>query len=266
MKWFRLYTEIVDDRKLRRLSPSQRWLWVAMMCVARKSPVPGVLLLSENVPVNIDDLSDIAAISKEEVLAGIEAFKHQGMLDETDGVYQLINWDKRQFTSDNSTERVKRLRERKRNDNETLQQRYSNNLETPPETETDTDTETEREIDGNSLLFENDVADKDPNATPISRNEYTPEFEKWYSAWPRAEAKKDSFRNFEKIRKSDGLGLIWQCTNNYLAYRKSIPERTRGPDYSSRNFFGQKSYYEDFIKPKFYVVQNNDNLINGQRF
>ncbi len=97
---------------------------------------------------------------------------------------------------------------------------------------------------------------------------YTADFEKWYSIWPRPEAKKDSFANFEKIRKTRGIDVVWQCTNNYLNYRESIPERERGPDYSSRNFFGQKAYYEDFIQPKLYVVRKTeqDNLINGHRF
>ena len=97
---------------------------------------------------------------------------------------------------------------------------------------------------------------------------YTSDFENWYSAWPRPEAKRDSFKNFEKIRKSKGIEFIWQCTNNYLSYRRSIPETKRGPDYSSRNFFGQRAYYEDFIQPKLYIVKNQegDRTLNGHLF
>jgi hypothetical protein len=83
-----------------------------------------------------------------------------------------------------------------------------------------------------------------------NRNIYTPEFESWYSEYPRPEAKAESFKSFEKIRKDKGLDFIWICTSNYINYRNSIPEHERGPAYSSRNFFGQKAYYEDFIQPK----------------
>lgn len=108
----------------------------------------------------------------------------------------------------------------------------------------------------------------DKNERMKERDIYTPEFETWYSSWPRPEAKRDSYRNFERIRKDKGLDFIWQCTKNYLSYRQSIPERERGPDYSSRNFFGQKAYYEDFIQPKLFVVKNGDTArtINGHRF
>lgn len=128
--WLRLYTDIKNDRKLRRLPPGQRWLWVVMMALAKESPRPGWLLLSEGVPVTIDDLSDEAAITADEVTGGIEMFIKQNMLEEVDGVYHLINWDKRQFASDNSTERTKRYRQRK---NETSQERHSDVTVTPPE-------------------------------------------------------------------------------------------------------------------------------------
>jgi hypothetical protein len=38
-----------------------------------------------------------------------------GLIDNCEGVFRPHNWDDRQFQSDNSTPRVKRLRERRRN-------------------------------------------------------------------------------------------------------------------------------------------------------
>lgn len=134
--WLRLYTEIRNDRKLRRLSPAQRWLWVVILTIAKESPEPGSLLLSEGVPVTVEDLADDAAIPVDEVQQGIEAFITQKMLEQIDGVWRLVNWDKRQFSSDSSTERVRRHRQKKQ-ENETLQKRYNEVSETPPETETD---------------------------------------------------------------------------------------------------------------------------------
>lgn len=134
--WLRLYTEIRNDRKLRRLSPAQRWLWVVILTIAKESPSPGCLLLSEGVPVTIEDLADDAAISLDQVQQGIEAFEAQRMIEQIDGVWYLVNWDKRQFVSDNSTERVKKHRQKKQQ-NETLQDRCNDVTVTPPETETD---------------------------------------------------------------------------------------------------------------------------------
>jgi hypothetical protein len=154
--WLRLYTEIRNDRKLRRLPAGQRWLWVVMLTIAKESPRAGWLLLSENVPVGIDDLADEAAISPEEVLSGIEAFKAQNMLEEVDGVYRLVNWDKRQFASDNSTSRWRKWKEEQEQDVEPTTNQQQTNVgqsldKHPQSTEyrvqsTDTDKDKDKDI------------------------------------------------------------------------------------------------------------------------
>lgn len=113
-QWLRLYTEIRHDRKLRRLSPARRWLWITLLSIAKESPCPGWLLYSEGVPVNFDDLADEAAVDREEVEAGLKDFTEQRMVEKVDGVWRLLNWDKRQFTSDSARERVKKHREKKK--------------------------------------------------------------------------------------------------------------------------------------------------------
>jgi len=76
------------------------------------------------------------------------------------------------------------------------------------------------------------------------KNKYTPEFEEWYSSWPRPDAKADSFKNFEKRRKEHGLVFILQCSSNFINYYNTLPPGTLA--YQSNNFFGQKSYYLDY--------------------
>lgn len=84
-------------------------------------------------------------------------------------------------------------------------------------------------------------------------NIYTPEFEQWYSAYPRPQAKQDTFKNFEKVRKEKGLEIILQCTKNYMDYINSLPIEKREFCYSSNNFLGQKAYYLDFVETKKYA-------------
>lgn len=139
--WMRLYTEIRHDRKIRRLPPSLRWLWVVIMTMAKDSPEPGWLKLSCNVTVTVDDLVDEADIPLQEVNDGIKVFTEQEMLEKIDGVYHLVNWDKRQYVSDSSAERVRKHRDKAKKEpvssikDVTLQERYSNDNVTPPETE-----------------------------------------------------------------------------------------------------------------------------------
>lgn len=108
MTWLRLYTEVRHDRKLRRLPPEQRWLWIVLLTIAKESPKPGWLLVSEDVPMTVDDIADEAAIDIESAKSGIEAFLGLGMLEEVGGSLHVVQWDKRQFVSDNATQRWKK--------------------------------------------------------------------------------------------------------------------------------------------------------------
>ena len=89
------------------------------------------------------------------------------MLAQSENTYAVTNWDKRQYASDNSTERVHKHRAKVRNTDETPMKRYSSVSETPPDTDTDTDTEKDTDdavvaVDpayGQALrAFENDIS------------------------------------------------------------------------------------------------------------
>lgn len=116
--WFRFYTEAIYDRKLRKLKPDVRWLFVVCLSLARRSPLPGVLMLTESEPVDWDDLVDAAAMTLPAVEKGMTALDRGGLVKFDDGflhAWFVPKWDERQYESDSSTERVKRFRERQRN-------------------------------------------------------------------------------------------------------------------------------------------------------
>jgi hypothetical protein len=137
--WFRFYVEAASDRKLRKLDPAHRWLWVAVLCAAGSSPIPGELLLTDHQPLDAEDIADIAALPLPTVEAGLAALVSAGLLvkDDTLGCLTVAQWSARQFESDTSTERSRRSRERARSDGATLQERSSNGPESESDTETD---------------------------------------------------------------------------------------------------------------------------------
>ena len=112
MPWFRLYTEMPTDRKIRRLAVEHRWLWVCVMCAARQSPVEGWLLVSEDEALTTDDLADISGLKARQVDAGLKAFLKLGMLenDVEVGAFRVAAWSTRQRQSDTSTDRVRAWR------------------------------------------------------------------------------------------------------------------------------------------------------------
>lgn len=100
--WFRLYVETVHDLKLRRQPPEVRWVWIAVLACARQSPEPGVLLVSNSVPMTVEDIADVAAVSADTVAFAVDKFIEADMLH-VDGESRMavINWTSRQFESDN---------------------------------------------------------------------------------------------------------------------------------------------------------------------
>ena len=136
--WFRFYVEAVHDRKLRRLTPTERWLWVAILAAARQSPTAGRLLVSATAPMDAHDLADWAAVPVAQVRKALPKMIDLGMLHDDDGCWVVSNFTERQFESDSSTGRVARHR--------TTKQQRSNGLSTsdvtPPETETEAETDT----------------------------------------------------------------------------------------------------------------------------
>jgi hypothetical protein len=135
--WFRFYVEAVHDRKLRRLKPEVRWLFVACLAAARQSPEPGVLLVGEGQPMDHDDLADFAGVTRRQVETGTDALQDAGVLayDTERDVWLVPAFTRRQFESDDVTARTRKHRttkERSKNGDATANG-------TPPEADTETE-------------------------------------------------------------------------------------------------------------------------------
>lgn len=95
--WFRLYSEIRQDRKLRRCSSDERWCWIVILCIASESPERGSLYLTQGVPCDFEDISDEAALPSETVEAAIHKFSAMNMMHQEDGVWVVTNFLERQY-------------------------------------------------------------------------------------------------------------------------------------------------------------------------
>jgi len=149
MNWFRMYSEILDDPKIRRLRDSRKkWIFVGLLCMASESKIRGKILIDEDIPYTTEEIAERLQVDTEFFEQTLQELQQLKMIEVQDsGVIVISNWHKRQFSSDNSTKRVKRYREKKKQEKcdvtETLQQRFENVSETPPDTESESDTETE---------------------------------------------------------------------------------------------------------------------------
>mgnify|MGYP003345689682 CR=1 FL=1 len=123
--WFRMYSEFAHDHKLQMMSEANQRRFIMLLC-----------LRCGNGDVTLQD-AQIAfqlRISYDDWMVTKDVFIAHEIIDSDNNV---LNWDKRQFLSDSSKERVARYRERHRNDKCNM----SNVTVTAQDTDTDTDTE-----------------------------------------------------------------------------------------------------------------------------
>lgn len=125
-RWLRLYDEVLDDPKVQGLPAEDFRGWVNLLCLAARNG--GRLPAMQHIAF---------ALRMTEIGAGslVDRLEIAGLIDRLKGgangwCFAPHEWDKRQYKSDTSTERVKRFRQRQ--------------AETPPDTEAETDTEAEK--------------------------------------------------------------------------------------------------------------------------
>lgn len=130
LPWFRLYSEMVDDEKVRLLAFEDRWHFVAILCCK----CAGLLdagdppeLLRRKVGVKL-------GLAARELEAAANRLAEVGLIDAE--TFQPIAWDARQMRSDSSRERVAAFRAR--------QKQARNVTETAQETDTEKEAEAEQ--------------------------------------------------------------------------------------------------------------------------
>jgi hypothetical protein len=127
--WFRYYHEALDDPKVQGLTPLLFRYWV------------NILSLSCRYSGYLPQITDIAfglRMTENEAAAHLEALREAKLIDSTSKGLRPHAWDKRQFQSDHSTDRVKRFRKRSKKQHETI------NETDQTQNRTDTDTEQNR--------------------------------------------------------------------------------------------------------------------------
>lgn len=133
MQWFRLYSRIIDDDKLRLLAFEDRWHFVALCCLKSDG-----LLDEDEGDLRTRRIAVKLGVQLRELDEIGRRLREVGLVDE--GLSPLA-WDELQYKSDNSTDRVRAYREKHKKQRRNGVKRACNVSETAQETETETDTE-----------------------------------------------------------------------------------------------------------------------------
>lgn len=117
MKWFKFYgQDYLSDPKMLALTAFERSCWITLLAYSSVNDNGMITFLTE------EQLLGQAGISPfsddwERAHGILEKLESLGMIRNDNGVIFVTNWQKRQETNLTSYERVKRHREKKRNDN-----------------------------------------------------------------------------------------------------------------------------------------------------
>lgn len=169
MPWFRAYTEMVDDEKLRLLAFEDRWHFVALLCLK------GQGLLDEGGPLLMRKVAVKLGLSVREVEEVARRLAEVELIDKS--TLQPLAWDDRQMKSD--TDPTAAERKRKQRERENLAKHTRNAIDfdvtthvTEPSrvtchdvtrTEEDTDTDKEDSYESLSPGFPDDDAGEPEN-------------------------------------------------------------------------------------------------------
>jgi hypothetical protein len=181
MKWFRFYTEVLDDPKVQKLHPALFKHWVNLLCLASEMDDAGDLPDEEAIAFRL-------RVRTSEVKRILDQLVAAGLLDVCEKCAETRrlsahNWQTRQRSSDNSATRVARHRAEKQ-ENVTLQP-------TLPKRTVDTDTEEETDTDGANA----------PTRVRSVAISYSPEFEQFWKEYPSGHgSKKVSFQRWRELR------------------------------------------------------------------
>lgn len=122
--WFRVYAEFASDPKVQMMPEHMQRRLIMLMCFRCNETIE---------TLHETELAFALRISHTELAETKTIFVAKGFVDAD---WNLLNWDKRQFASDSSTERVRAFREKKKSgglfdqdEDETDVKRYSNGLE-----------------------------------------------------------------------------------------------------------------------------------------
>lgn len=106
MQWFRFWNDVLDDPKCHQMTDSTFKTMVQLMCFVSELEHDGCIKLP------IAEVAWRLRVRPNNLEANLKHLEALGVISRDNNHITLINWGKRQFKSDNVSERVKRYRQR----------------------------------------------------------------------------------------------------------------------------------------------------------
>lgn len=230
LPWFRLYSELAGDKKIPVISRMTGLskveiigAFTILMCIANESPERGKLLITSNIEYKFEDIAAELQFKEQSAEELLKCFVLLEMIDiDENGVMFIRNWNKRQYKSDDSSDRVTKHRmKHKSNGDVTLHESYGNARVTPPDTDPDTDTESDNNNTGDIFrLYENNIS----MLTPILSDRIGEWIDNYPTDWIKEAIEAAVNNGVRKPNYIDAILKRWQTDGRTNGKKKWIPE------------------------------------------
>lgn len=214
VQWIKLAIGIFDDEKIRLIETMPEGdeiliIWIKLLIQAGKTNDDGDVYLNQNTPYTEEMLSTIFNCPIESIKMSLSIFEQYGMIEiNEDRVINIVNWEKHQ-----NIKGLEKIREgnRKRKRLERERKKLSNVICDSHVTDTEChaiETEEDKEIDKEK-----------------KKNNYSAEFDKFWSIYPKKIDKKKAFKLFQNALKEHSFETIIAGTEKYLKQIKNVEQK-----------------------------------------
>ncbi len=154
VQWIKLKVGMFDDSKIKYIEALPErdtiiTIWVKLLTLAGKYNEQGFIMLSENLPYNEEMLANEFNRPLNSVRLALQTFEKLGMIEQTQGVIKISNWEKHQSLESrsrhNEKNRLRQKRYRERQKDLTLPVTLRNGTEEEEELEEELEEEKEEE-------------------------------------------------------------------------------------------------------------------------
>lgn len=138
LPWFRVYTNIIDNHKMRLLAFEDRWHFIAILACKQS----GLFDSADK-----EFLHRALAVKLGLQIPALDELKKRlADVNLVDKNWNVLKWEERQYKSDSSKERQRKYREKQKlSKNVTVTKRHGDAKVTTQDTDTDADTESDTE-------------------------------------------------------------------------------------------------------------------------
>lgn len=182
IQWIKLKVDMFDNEKIKLIeampdADSILVIWIKLLTYAGKANSSGYILLTENIPMNEEELATIFNRPLNTIRYALQIFERYGMVERENDAIRIKNWDMHQ-----NIEGMEKIKEQNRLRKQKQREKNKKKLSEPPEKEQShvmsrdshaTEEEKEEELDKNIDIDKDKETDTEKERVGVIFDKYT---------------------------------------------------------------------------------------------